>query len=253
MKRSLLLPALLVLALSGFGTFSRYGRTLEFTDVLYDINGNEWLVGTRVVLIDAHTVIEAPETVPAVGSFVAVQAQRLPDGTLYATRMRITPPNENRLTLTPTTAKLIGVVENMTPFSLTVSGMELLMDEKTTIDQELGPVHVGVPVKVKAFRQRDGRLLALTIAPCQCQPLGLIWRGPVELIAPEHWQIGGFVFRRNEQTVLDERAGSLMVGGLAEVVAQPQPDGSFLALRITRRFAVHFIQLVAPVSIIAKN
>lgn len=253
MKRSLFLPVLLALALSGFGTFSQNRRALEFADVLYDINDNVWLIGTRVVLVDANTVLEPPDTVPSIGSFVEVQARQLPDGALYATRVRITPPNEDPLAPTPTKVKLIGMVENMTPFSLTVGGIELLMDEETTIEQEQGPVRVGVPVKVKALRQEDGRFLALSVAPCQRRPVGLIWRGPIESIQSDRWQIGGLVFRLNPQTVLDEMAGALTVGVSAEVVAQPQADGSFLALRITRRFAVHFVRLFAPLPTIRRN
>ena len=64
-------------------------RVVEFEGPIDSIESGHWIVGGRVVQIDANTVIEGD---PQVGSVAEVQAVERSDGTLLARRIRILPP-----------------------------------------------------------------------------------------------------------------------------------------------------------------
>ncbi len=199
------------------------GAKIEFRGPIESIPPPSWVVAGRTLAIDEDTEIRNPERA-AIGAIAEVKARRLDDGSLLALAIKIE-GDETHMRLY---VEWVGVLERFDDASWTVGGRTVQIDDATVIR---GAPQVGARVEVKALRQADGSLLALSLHVVEAESEEE-WRGVVESITPAAWQIGGRTVTVDARTVFDERDGALAVGVMAEVKALRQADGSLLALRI---------------------
>ncbi len=199
------------------------GAKIEFRGPIESITPTSWVVAGRTLAIDEDTEIRNPERA-AIGAIAEVKARRLDDGSLLALAIKIE-GDETHMRLY---VEWVGVLERFDDASWTVGGRTVQIDAATVIR---GAPQVGARVEVKAQRQADGSLLALSLHVVEAESEEE-WRGVVESITPTAWQVGGRTVTVDARTVFDERDGALAVGVMAEVKALRQADGSLLALRI---------------------
>ncbi len=199
------------------------GAKIEFRGPIESITPTSWVVAGRTLAIDEDTEIRNPERA-AIGAIAEVKARRLDDGSLLALAIKIE-GDETHMRLY---VEWVVVLERFDDASWTVGGRTVQIDAATVIR---GAPQVGARVEVKAQRQADGSLLALSLHVVEAESEEE-WRGVVESITPTAWQVGGRTVTVDARTVFDERDGALAVGVMAEVKALRQADGSLLALRI---------------------
>jgi hypothetical protein len=155
--------------------------TMEFSGTLQSIAGSTWTVGGRGVHVGAQSQIDGN---PRIGDTVKVQAGVAPDGSLQALKIEVISGSSEggsegggSPSPTPTpnggsggesgegethndAVTLTGTVTAISAGSWTVGGRAILVNGATEIQDNLS---IGDPVKVTAFRQSDGSLLASKI------------------------------------------------------------------------------------------
>ncbi len=128
-----------------------------------------WTVSGRTVYVDANTWINQEHGAVAVNAYVEVEGYLQSDGSINATKIEVKDsPNSGSGGGNSTVyVKLYGVVEDLPATGLIgdwlVSGRTVHVDANTRIEQEHGPVQIGVNVEVKGIQQADGSVNALKI------------------------------------------------------------------------------------------
>jgi hypothetical protein len=125
----------------------------EFRGLVESIGGASWTIGGRVVLVNAQTAIFGN---PQVGDLVEVRADRAPDGTLTATRIKPEDGAEDG----DDEREFRGIVSAIGASSWTIGELVVLVNGATVIE---GDPQVGDLVEVRADRAPDGTLTATRI------------------------------------------------------------------------------------------
>jgi hypothetical protein len=196
----------------------------EFRGFVEAIGDASWTIGGRIVLVNAQTAIFGN---PQVGDLVEVRADRAPDGTLTATRIKTEDGDEDG----DDEREFRGIVSSIGSSSWTIGELVVLVNGATAIE---GNPQVGDLVEVRADRAPDGTLTATRIKKEDDDGDGddeREFRGVVSAIGPSSWTIGDFIVLVNDATVIE---GNPQVGDLVEVRADRAPDGTLTATRIQK-------------------
>jgi len=190
------------------------GQPFEFTGVIDQIGGTEWIISGVTLTVDDHTQIEAGLVV---GDVVRVQGRILDDKWL-AKSIERAEEDEREFSIT-------GSVESIDPWA--VDGIEFATDERTEIEDG---IDVGDLVRVEGRILEDGSWVAEEIELIQeTEPRRFSITGVVNSINP--WRVGGIDFTTDGSTVI---VGQILVGDLVHVNGVILPDGTLLAEKIER-------------------
>jgi len=128
-----------------------------------------------------------------------------------------------------------GVIESQDSGVWMISGVAVTVNDQTLINDRQGQAVVGAWVEAKAVRQDDDSLLAtvIMVKGHNDHPGDrLEFMGEIQAMSDDAWTIGGFDFKVDAQTRIDEREGQAQVGTLAIVAARRLEDDSLYASRI---------------------
>ncbi|MCH7655091.1 MAG: hypothetical protein IIC95_03780 [Chloroflexi bacterium] len=205
-------------------------NTVEIQGVFegIDDDGN-WIVDGRTILIDEDTEIAAALKV---GQTVEIEAVLLPDGSVLAREVDV----EDEGAEVRTRTVLNGVFEGLDEDgSWIVSGTAVRVDETTDTD---GLPAEGQRVKVKAFLQEDGSLLAREIENKggagdpgdDDEEREVKLEGTFQGVDDDgNWIVNGIKIAVSALTKLE---GTPAVGQEVEVKAIRQEDGTLLATKV---------------------
>ncbi len=175
-----------------------------------------------------------------VGDFVEIQGRVRNDGKIWAERIQMEDDEgfEGEYDLK-------GPIQALTDSSITVAGVEFLVDENTEVKGEdyEGPIgfsalEVGAIVEVEGQYRNDGRLWAKKISLEDSPKDELEVKGIIESFDGDSFVVDNLTFKLDSTTVIlgDDRArmdaSALQVGLYVEVKAFRQNDGTLLAVRI---------------------
>ncbi len=201
---------------------------IEWQGAIESMTGSVWTIGGRNVLVDARTRFNTDHGPVEMGAFVEVKARQQADGVLWAERIAT-----QRQDGSENEVQLRGRIESMASNMWTIGGFQMGVDANTVIDEREGPARVGTYAEAKAVRQADGSLYARRIHILDDVPDGykVEFRGPIEVMSADMWQVAGFDVQVDEGTRFEnlERAA---LGVTAEVKARRMDDGSLLAIEI---------------------
>ncbi len=206
---------------------------VEFKGVIEAKTDTVWTIGGRDVMVDANTVIDERYGPAEVGAYVEVKALQSNDGSLYAVRIKVEANDDNDQDMPE--VRWEGALEAMNGNIWTVAGRNVMVDARTRLIAEQGPMEVGAYVEVKARQQADGSLWAERIETKLQENSNMTeveFNGQIQAMNADTWQIGGFDVMVDANTVIDQREGPAQVGAYAEVKAYRQSDGSLYAYRI---------------------
>ncbi|NOZ71780.1 MAG: hypothetical protein GXP38_07680, partial [Chloroflexi bacterium] len=223
------------------GTSSPDPVKVEFEGQITAQTEITWTIGNREVVVDARTQLDEREGSLTLGAWAEVKALQQSDGSLWAEEIQSRKPeNINQPEWT-----WEGVISSMMPMTWTVGSQVVFVNANTLIDTREGPAQVGATAEVTALQQNDGSLLATRIHIYNDIPdsTKVEFRGAITAISPTSWTIGGEVLTIDAGTKFSH-LDQAELGALAEVKAQRQADGSYLALRI---------EIVGPTSNMAVN
>jgi len=116
-----------------------------------------------------------------------------------------------------------GVIDELNGERWTVAGLTVIVPAEASVT---GVPFPGLFVEVQGQTQTDGAVRATTI-----RVTGLVFRGIVNLVGAESWQIDEQGVVINSQT---QFVGAIGLGDEVDVSARPLSDDRLLALRITR-------------------
>lgn len=191
----------------------------------------QWVVGPYTITVDANTQLDTRRGLPALGAIAEVKANRQPDNSLLAVRIKIEDEGEFQ-----NEAEFKGTISNLTgsgPYSMTVAGHSVTTDNKTVID---GALANGLFVEVSGSLQANGAVLATRIhledpVANELQFTAHITSLPANFTGVWTFDNGQTV-TVDTNTLIDQSRGAAQVGALAEVKALKQADNSWLAVRI---------------------
>jgi hypothetical protein len=120
---------------------------VEFTDVLHEMNGEWWTIGTTPVRVSGDTTIEGD---PQIGDLVSVQGERHQSEiwALHIVAIRLTE------------VQFEGIISAVSGSSLVIGGYNVEIDSQT---QVIGTPEVGRVAQVSAVQRPDGRLIGKVI------------------------------------------------------------------------------------------
>jgi hypothetical protein len=215
--------------------------------------GSVAVAGFPPVLLDTHTVVVGALEV---GARVQVSAMTKADGTLHAGRIMVVapPPTATPAPLAtadhgPPTVPLVPAVGRLpsavipsatwtavptasdTPVpSLPVETLRPVSPTKTpTLELTLTWTPTRPPTATATWTPT----VAPTATPVPTRLQKYRFEGRVEAIAGQVWTIAGQQVIFTDATSLDESQGKAEVGALVSVVAEREPDGRLVALKIT--------------------
>jgi hypothetical protein len=122
---------------------------VEFTDILYEMNGEWWTIGTTPVRVSGDTAIEGN---PQIGDLVSMEGKRH-QSEIWAVLI-------TRIPLTFTVVEFGGIISAVSGSSVVVDGHTVLIDSQTQI---VGTLEVGREAEVRAWQMTDGRLIGKKI------------------------------------------------------------------------------------------
>ncbi len=137
-----------------------------------------------------------------------------------------------------------GPIEAVGTDSLVVAGLTFWVSSTTTIEDAWGrslmlsDLQVGMLVKVKAERQRDGTWLALKIKVLKAFHPVVDVRGPIEALTDSTLTVSGLVFHARPGVFVIDAQGQqvhlndLQLGMVVKVRGVAHPDGTYWAMRI---------------------
>ena len=191
----------------------------------------EWVVAGYTVTVDANTNLDTRRGLPAVGAIAEVKAERQPDNSLLAVRVKIEDEGDFA-----NEAEFKGVISGPTgsgPYSMQVAGHTVNTDAATVIS---GTLANGVLVEVYGALQPDNSVLATRIhvedlVNDEVEFVSTITTLPANFIGT--WTFGnGQTVTADANTLIDQSRGAAQAGASAEVKAVKQLDGTWLAVRI---------------------
>ncbi len=206
---------------------------VEFSGNIDSITGT---LPNLTLMINGNTVKTDSQTeiagVLTVGKLVQVKGNAQPDGSILATSIQVedVPGDEGEVEFRGPIVSLPGT-SDFTGLWV-VGDFTMTVNISTTIDQSGGAVVVGAIAEVKAVRQLDGSLLAVSIKieaanefENEAEFKGLV--SNLTGSAPMFTMlVNAITVTTNSQTQI---SGTLANGVLVEVHGSTQPDGSVLA------------------------
>ena len=199
------------------------GSKTEFRGTIEVMTPSSWTVSGQIVAVDNNTLFDHLDRA-ALGATAEVKARRLADGTLLALKIEVVGNHVDMLTAVEWSGPLESFDANM----WMVAGRAVQLTVNTSIE---GVPQSGATVEVYARVQTDGTLIATRLR-VEAVNFEVEWRGVVESIASDTWQIGGVQVQVDGRTVFDESHGVLDIGVSVVVKAIQQADGSLIALQI---------------------
>jgi hypothetical protein len=179
------------------------------------VGETEWVVAGQAITVDKETDIQ--ENI-AKGDLVRVEGIILEGGTLLAKRIVLieAPPGLS--------FRFVGVVQEITDESWTISGIPIAVDADTEMDDTLS---VGDVVEVEGWILPDSSWLARSIRRWQETERAFEFTGLVESMAP--WIVSGLAFETQEWTEID---AGIELGDTVRVRGYIQQDGTWTATEI---------------------
>ncbi|MDX1415139.1 MAG: DUF5666 domain-containing protein [Candidatus Promineifilaceae bacterium] len=189
-----------------------------FTGEVDVIGGDSWVVSKVSISITDDTQID-PDIF--LGDTVRVAGYiRQPEGDLVATAItRVEDEDQQPF-------EFVGVVQNISAASWTISNIAIAIDQETEIDADIA---AGDTVKVSGHILADDTWLAEEIERLADDDAAFTFTGPVQTIAP--WQVAGIAFEVAAWTQIDP---GIEVGDTVRVSGTILADGTWLAAEIER-------------------
>lgn len=200
------------------------GNQFTLTGVVEGMEDSAWTVNGQTIVLSETTQLD--EGI-AVDDTVLVEGVILQDGTLQAERIRLM---EASLGLP---FDFTGVVQTTGDEFWTVSGVEIAIDESTSIDADLV---AGELVQVQGWIQEDGTWLASSITRALDEGRSFEFSGPIDSMDP--WQVASLSFETRDWTEIDE---GLSLGEQVRVTGQIDADGVWVAYEIHRLEQAHIV------------
>lgn len=204
----------------------------------------DWQISGRTVHVTSSTRIKQEYGPVAIGSIVEVEGARQADGSVNAAKIEIEDRVSAPIRNTPGYCRFYGVVRSLpTTQDLVgewnVGGHKLNVTTETKINQEKGPVAVGVLVEVLAVL-KAGVLEAVSIEVKQpagssagyVKFFGTIGALPAAQDFVGDWTVGGRTVHVTSSTRLEQEKGKIVVGAFVEIVGNQRADGSVDATEI---------------------
>jgi hypothetical protein len=213
------------------------GGETEFTGTVSSLTGVlpnlTLIVGGQTVKTNSQTDISGTLSV---GVLVEVKGTAQPDSSILASRIRIQDAGggtevefRGPIVALPADPGLNGnwIVGNVT----------VTVDLATTVLPTRTAAALGAIAEVHALRQPDGSLLATRIQIEHAGEGEVEFRGPIVALPGDPglngaWVVGDFTVTVNLTTTVLPTRTAAVLGAIAEVKAQRQPDGSLLAQTI---------------------
>ncbi len=226
----------------------------------------DWIVGGRTVHVTAATRIEQEHGPIAVGACVEVKGWPSANGSINATKIETQEPYKCPRSggdggNNGTYIRFYGLVEYLPAGSFIgtwrVSGRSVIVSAATRVEQQHGPIAVGVCVEVQGRTQTDGSINASKVEtqePYRCGSAGggsggggggsgsgsggiyTEFYGTVESLPANgwvgDWTVSGTVVRVNNWTRIEQEHGQVSVGAYVEVKGYQQADGAINATKI---------------------
>ncbi len=218
---------------------------IEITGEVTDIAEQALVVAGLTFQINAQTVFLNDNRQPIqladirVGFIVEVRANRLGNGDLLATRVKIEDRANDELEIT-------GAIEQLLTHGLVVAGFEFTVTDLTQIlnDEnepiEFAHLQVGMVVEIRAEIAEGDSLFAtkIKVEDHDGDKDEVELTGTIDAITGESLVVAGLTFFVNAQTAIMDHAKNLIsfadlkLGLIVEVRGVLQADGSLLATRI---------------------
>lgn len=219
---------------------ARQGRqvTVDFLGEIESMAAEAWVVSGVRLLVDSRTIIEGPRQV---GLTARVLARSQGDGTLRAQRIVVMAPSR---TPTPTAFAPSSVATETATTAPTPTASASIATSRPS----------STATRVSVTTTAPTRTLAPTVTPTSTalpSPTATVTHTPTVVPTPQPtratkvrfegeiqskdgnvWQIGGRRVVITSETVIDS-AEEAQVGAWVRVTAEPQPDRTLHALRIT--------------------
>ncbi len=182
------------------------------------ITGTTWTVSGQAITVNDETEIE--EGIES-GDLVRVEGVILPDGTLLAECISLV-EQEPGLPF-----DFIGVVQDIFTDTWTVSGLAIVVDDATEVEEG---IESGDVVRVRGWILDDGTWLARSIERFEDEEeREFAFTGSVESIDP--WVVSGIAFETDEWTEIE---ADIVLGDRVRVKGHILEDGTWLARSIER-------------------
>ena len=197
----------------------------------------DWTVGRKVVHVTSTTIINQENGKVAVGAFVEVRGTLNQDGSFTATRIEVGLGSIGGL---PTF--FVGTIDELpsTPNRIgdwKVSGKVVHVTASTEINQDNGPIAVGVIVKVTGLVQADLSINASEIETRSGFSTDTRFTGRIEALPDTQgrvgdWKVSGRTVHVTAQTTIKQDDAAVAIGVIVKVEGLPQNDGSIIAVKI---------------------
>ncbi|RME43171.1 MAG: hypothetical protein D6791_16100 [Chloroflexi bacterium] len=211
----------------------------------------DWIVSGRTVHVTSATQIEQEHGPVAMYAFVEVKGPQQADGSVNATKIEVkigAGSGGNGRSYT----QFYGTIDSMPANGLTgdwsVGGRTVHVDAATRIEQEHGPVAVGVYVEVKGWLEADDSVSAVKIEVKEGQSSGSGGSGGGSIVGtytkfygtvdnyPDGlvglWSVSGQSVEVTPTTWIDQEHGPVTQGAYVEVEGWVQTDGTVTATKI---------------------
>lgn len=206
----------------------------------------QWVVSGQTLSVTLSTEIDQAKANVAVGVHVKIDAVQESDGSLTAVEIHVlNGPGHDDQGNNGNFIKFTGLVVSLPPSDLigqwVVAGRTVSVTANTQINQDAGPVAVGVLVKVEGYRLADGTVRAQEIEvkdrgndlpdDGEIHVVGVVEARPVDTNLGS-WIIAGRGVEVTTATLFDEGVGPAALGARVKVEGMEQADGTLLASRI---------------------
>ncbi|MFZ4627833.1 MAG: DUF5666 domain-containing protein [Blastocatellia bacterium] len=191
-----------------------------------------WKIGSRTVVVNDLTRIDARSSEVAIGANALVRASSGPAGTLIAAEINILPAPP-----APGPLKMVGRIEKLPTPTITnegssgwpgdwvISGRTLIVTQQTVIEERNGKVMIGAEVEVTVSitgGERYSATKVVVLPMIQLPPLPVSLRGKIESLPTTSgfigdWQVAGRTIKVTAQTRITGKTTRLVVGALVEV------------------------------------
>ncbi len=198
-----------------------FENRFEFIGKVEAISATAWTISSRVVQVDEFTTIE---TGLEVGDNVQVTGGIAADGIFWATRFSRTEDIGSKF-------RFAGILASINSDVWIISGIEVTVDENTTLD---GDFVVGHPVVVEGIVKEDGTWLAISIDLITPEGYRFDFIGVVQSLSP--WIVSGVSFDTDDWTEID---ADIQVENKVRVTGVISADGIWVAERIERLDTEH--------------
>ncbi len=197
-----------------------------------------WVDSTTKIMDEEERMIQLGDL--KVGDFVEIKGRVRGDGKIWAVRIEMDDESGFESEI-----EIKGPVQAITDSSITVAGMEFLVDGNTVVkrDDDDAPIgfsalEIGAIVEVKGEYRNDGRLWARKIKLEESSKAEIEVKGVIVSVEGDVFVLNNLTFKFDSTTViLGEHhvkldASALQAGLFVEVKAFRQDDGTLLAVRI---------------------